>query len=102
MRGAGVLDEIDARFLGFSASARALGDRQIDVYCSAGPPWTIPATTAISPTKPVRYTRLTDAEQKNVVGTIPLYTPGTIPVQEGHKGKDHKSVLQGTGVQLPV
>ena len=34
MKGAGLMDPIKVRNLGFSASARALGDRQIDVYCS--------------------------------------------------------------------
>ena len=45
MKGAGIMDSIKVRNLGFSASARALGDRQIDVYCSAGAPFLIPAIT---------------------------------------------------------
>ena len=60
MAGAGILDEIEVRNLGFSDSARALGDRQIDVFCSAGTPFTIPALTQLSITKPVRYISPTD------------------------------------------
>ncbi len=85
-KGVGLLDGIDARFLGFADSARALGDRQIDVYCSAGAPFTIPALTALSISKPVRYIGMTDAEQAKVVGTLPFYVPITIPVQKDVKG----------------
>ena len=51
MEGAGILDKIEVRNLGFSDSARALGDRQIDVFCSAGAPFLIPALTQLSITK---------------------------------------------------
>jgi TRAP transporter TAXI family solute receptor len=88
MIGAGIIDEIDVRNLGFSDSARALGDRQIDVYCSAGAPFTIPALTQLSITKPVRYISLTDAEQANVIKTNPFYAAVTIPVQPSVKGMD--------------
>ncbi|MEK9832422.1 MAG: TAXI family TRAP transporter solute-binding subunit [Rhodospirillaceae bacterium] len=88
MIGAGIIDDIDVRNLGFSDSARALGDRQIDVYCSAGAPFTIPALTQLSITKPVRYISLTDEEQANVIKTNPFYAAVTIPVQKDVKGMD--------------
>lgn len=87
-RGLGLLESIDERNLGFSDSARALGDRQIDVYCSAGTPFTIPALTELSINKPVRYITMTDDEQKKVIGTNPFYAPVTIPVQSEVKGMD--------------
>lgn len=86
MAGAGILDEIEVRNLGFSDSARALGDRQIDVFCSAGAPFTIPALTQLSITKPVRYISLTDEEQAAVIEKSPFYAPVTIPVQPDVKG----------------
>jgi len=86
MAGAGILDEIEVRNLGFSDSARALGDRQIDVFCSAGAPFTIPALTQLSITKPVRYIGLTDEEQAAVIEKSPFYAPVTIPVQPDVKG----------------
>ena len=88
MEGAGIIDSIDVRNLGFSDSARALGDRQIDVYCSAGAPFTIPALTQLSISKPVRYVSLTEAEQAAVVKSNPFYAAVTIPVQESVKGMD--------------
>jgi len=88
MIGAGIIDNIDVRNLGFSDSARALGDRQIDVYCSAGAPFTIPALTQLSITKPVRYISLSDEEQANVIKTNPFYAAVTIPVQPDVKGMD--------------
>lgn len=87
-KGIGIFDEIDPRYLGFSDSARALGDRQIDVYCSAGAPFTIPALTELSINKPVRYISMTDEEQAKVVKTLPFYVPVTIPVQPDVKGMD--------------
>ena len=78
----GLLDKIQPRYLGFSASGRALGDRQIDVYCSAGAPFTIPALTRLSIQKPVRYISLSEAEQKNVTSAHKFYVPITIPVQK--------------------
>ncbi|MCZ6590676.1 MAG: TAXI family TRAP transporter solute-binding subunit [Alphaproteobacteria bacterium] len=88
MIGAGIADTIDARNLGFSASARALGDRQIDVYCSAGAPFLIPALTQLSISKPVRYISLTDEEQARVIKTNPFYAAITIPVQKDVRGMD--------------
>ncbi|MEK9677855.1 MAG: TAXI family TRAP transporter solute-binding subunit [Rhodospirillaceae bacterium] len=85
-KGVGLLDKIDARNLGFAASGRALGDRQIDVYCSAGAPFLIPAVTQLSITKPVRYVSLTDAEQAAIVKANPFYSPLTIPVQKDVRG----------------
>ncbi len=88
MTGAGIIDKIDVRNLGFSDSARALGDRQIDVYCSAGAPFTIPALTQLSISKPVRYIGLSEAEQAAVVKSNPFYAAVTIPVQPSVKGMD--------------
>ena len=88
MEGAGITGDIEVRNLGFSDSARALGDRQIDVFCSAGAPFTIPALTQLSITKPVRYISLTDAEQAAVIEKSPFYAPVTIPVQSDVKGMD--------------
>ncbi|MEP4379626.1 MAG: TAXI family TRAP transporter solute-binding subunit [Alphaproteobacteria bacterium] len=88
MEGAGIIGDVDVRNLGFSDSARALGDRQIDVYCSAGAPFTIPALTQLSITKPVRYVGLSEAEQAAVIKTNPFYAAVTIPVQPDVKGMD--------------
>jgi uncharacterized protein len=87
-RAVGVLDSVEQRFLGFAASGRALGDRQIDVYCSAGVPFTIPALTQLSIRKPVRYISMTEAEQKAVTSKHKFYVPITIPVQKDVKGMD--------------
>jgi TRAP transporter TAXI family solute receptor len=78
--------KIKPRYLGFSASGRALGDRQVDVYCSAGAPFTIPALTRLSISKPVRYISMTAAEQKKVTDSFKFYVPKTIPVQKEVKG----------------
>ena len=86
MEGSGIISEIEVRNLGFSDSARALGDRQIDVFCSAGAPFTIPALTQLSITKPVRYIGMTDAEQAAVIEKSPFYAPVTIPVQPDVRG----------------
>ncbi len=86
MTGAGIVDEIDVRNLGFAASARALGDRQIDVFCSAGTPFLIPALTQLSITKPVRYIGLSDREQAKTIALNPFYAPVTIPVQKDVRG----------------
>jgi TRAP transporter TAXI family solute receptor len=88
MIGAGIIDSVEVRNLGFSDSARALGDRQIDVFCSAGAPFLIPALTQLSITKPVRYISLTEEEQAAVIKTNPFYAPITIPVQKDVKGMD--------------
>jgi len=86
MKALGMMDQIDARYLGFAASGRALGDRQIDVYCSAGVPWQIPALTQLSASKPVRYIGFTEAEQKKVTDAYKFYSPITIPVQKDVHG----------------
>jgi len=86
MKSLGLTDKIEARYLGFAASARALGDRQIDVYCSAGVPFVIPALTQLSISKPVRYIGLTEDEQKKVVSAFRFYSPVTIPPQKDVKG----------------
>ena len=86
IRALGLTDQIDARYLGFTASARALGDRQIDVFCSAGVPFLIPALSELSVSKPVRYIGLTEAEQKKVTAAYKFYSPVTIPVQKDVKG----------------
>ncbi len=88
MKALGMMDNIEARYLGFAASARALGDRQIDVFCSAGVPFLIPALTQLSVSKPVRYIGLTEEEQKKVTSAYRFYSPITIPVQKDIKGMD--------------
>lgn len=88
MKALGLLDKIEARYLGFAASARALGDRQIDVYCSAGVPFVIPALTQLSVSKPVRYIGLTEEEQKKITSAYKFYSPITIPPQKDVKGMD--------------
>jgi TRAP transporter TAXI family solute receptor len=84
----GLMDKVEARYLGFAASARALGDRQIDVFCSAGVPFVIPALTQLSVSKPVRYVSLTEEEQKKVTSAFRFYSPITIPPQKDVKGVD--------------
>lgn len=84
----GLMEQIDARYLGFAASARALGDRQIDVFCSAGVPFVIPALTQLSVSKPVRYISMTEEEQKKLTGSFRFYSPVTIPVQKDVQGMD--------------
>ena len=84
----GLMEQIDARYLGFAASARALGDRQIDVFCSAGVPYLIPALTQLSVSKPVRYISMTAEEQKKLTDAYRFYSPITIPVQKDVKGMD--------------
>jgi len=88
MKGLGMMDSIQARYLGFAASARALGDRQIDVFCSAGVPFVIPALTQLSVSKPVRYIGLSADEQKKLTSEYRFYSPVTIPVQKDVKGMD--------------
>ncbi len=78
--------KIKPRYLGFAASGRALGDRQIDVFCSAGTPFTIPALTRLSISKPVRYISMTAEEQKKITDKFNFYVPKTIPVQKEVKG----------------
>jgi hypothetical protein len=94
----GLMDQIDARYLGFAAAGRALGDRQIDVYCSAGVPYTIPALTEISLRRPVRYISLTPDEQKKIVSSYKFYAPTTIPVQKEVKGMDAPALSIGYDV----
>lgn len=85
-KGIGLFEQIKPRYLGFAASARALGDRQVDVYCSAGAPFTIPALTQLSVRKPVRYIGLSEAEQKALTSKHQFYAAKTIPPQKDVKG----------------
>jgi TRAP transporter TAXI family solute receptor len=94
----GLIDQIDARYLGFAAAGRALADRQIDVYCSAGVPYTIPAVTEISLRKPVRYISLTPDEQKKIASSFKFYSPVTIPPQAEVKGVDAPTLSIGYDV----
>lgn len=96
--GLGLMDKIDARYMDFSASARALGDRQIDVFCSAGVPYKIPALTQLSLTKPVRYISMTPEEQKKMTENYKFYAPTTIPVQKDVKGMDKPALTIGYDV----
>ncbi len=84
----GLLDKIEQRNLGFRAAAQALGDRQVDVFCSAGAPFEIPSLTQLSVSKPVRYISMTDEEQKKVTDAHKFYVPITIPVQKDVQGMD--------------
>ena len=94
----GLMDKIQQRYMNFSASARALGDRQIDVFCSAGVPYQIPALTQLSISKPVRYISLTPAEQKKLTTVYKFYSPVTIPVQKDVKGMDKPALTIGYNV----
>ena len=85
-KGLGLFDQIKPRYLGFAAAGRALGDRQVDVFCSAGAPFKIPALTELSMRKPVRYISMTEAEQKTLTSKYKFYAPKTIPVQKDVKG----------------
>jgi TRAP transporter TAXI family solute receptor len=94
----GLMNQIEQRYLGFAAAGRALADRQIDVYCSAGVPYTIPALTEISLRKPVRYISMTPEEQKKVVAAFKFYAPVTIPPQKEVKGVDAPALTIGYDV----
>jgi TRAP transporter TAXI family solute receptor len=94
----GLMNQIDARYLGFAAAGRALADRQIDVYCSAGVPFTIPALTEISLRKPVRYISMTPEEQKKLTSAYKFYSPVTIPVQKEVNGMDAPAASIGYDV----
>lgn len=85
-KGLGLMDSIKPRYLGFAAAGRALGDRQVDVFCSAGAPFKIPALTELSLRKPVRYISMSEAEQKKLTTKYKFYAPKTIPVQKDVKG----------------
>ena len=85
-KGLGLMNQIKPKFLGFAASGRALGDRQVDVLCSAGTPFTIPALTELSIRKPVRYISLSPSEQKQLTSQFKFYSPKTIPVQKDVRG----------------
>jgi TRAP transporter TAXI family solute receptor len=97
-KGLGLMDKIQQRYMNFSASARALGDHQIDVFCSAGVPFQIPALTQLSVSKPVRYISLTPEEQKKLTTVFKFYSPVTIPVQKDVKGMDKPALTIGYNV----
>lgn len=90
--------KIEARFLGYASSTRALTDRQIDVFCSGGTPFTHPAITEVSVSKPVRYISMTEAEQRKVMEKYRFYTPFTIPIQKEVRGMDAPARTIGYGV----
>jgi TRAP transporter TAXI family solute receptor len=94
----GLMDNIEQRYMDFSASARALGDRQIDVFCSAGVPYQIPALTQLSLTKPVRYISMTPEEQKKLTTEFKFYAPVTIPVQKDVNGMKEPALTIGYDV----
>jgi TRAP transporter TAXI family solute receptor len=96
--GLGLMDQIQQRYMDFSASARALGDRQIDVFCSAGVPYQIPALTQLSLTKPVRYISMTPEEQKKMTTNFKFYAPVTIPVQKDVNGMKEPALTIGYDV----
>lgn len=86
--GLGLFEQIEPRYLGFTAAGRALGDRQIDVFCSAGAPFKIPALTELSLRKPVRYISMTEEEQATLVKKHKFYSPMMIPHQKDVKGME--------------
>ncbi len=96
--GLGLMDSIQQRYMDFSASARALGDRQIDVFCSAGVPYHIPALTQLSLSKPVRYISMTPEEQKKMTTNFKFYAPVTIPVLKDVKGMNAPALTIGYDV----
>lgn len=75
----GLLDKIQPRYMDFAASANALGDGQVDVYCAAGTPHSTPAIAQLSVLKAVRFVSMTEAEQKKIAEQFPFLTPYTIP-----------------------
>ena len=79
LKALGLLDKIEPRYLDFAAAANALGDGQVDVYCSAGTPHSVPAIAQLSVLKPVRFVSMSEAEQKKISAQFPFLTPYTIP-----------------------
>jgi TRAP transporter TAXI family solute receptor len=94
----GLYDKIERRWLGFAASGRALGDQQIDVFCSGGTPYRNPSLTEVSIRKPVRYISLTKEEQEKVVSAYKFYSPLTIPVLKDINGMDKPALSIGYDV----
>jgi TRAP transporter TAXI family solute receptor len=94
----GLMDKIEQRYMDFSASARALGDRQIDVVCSAGVPFQIPALTQLSLSKPIRYISMTPEEAKLLTTKYKFYSPVNIPVQKDVRGMDKPALTIGYDV----
>jgi len=91
-------DKIKERFIGYAESTRALTDRQIDVFCSGGTPFTHPSVTQVSVSKPVRYISMTEAEQRKAVEKFRFYSPITIPIQKEVRGMDAPARTIGYGV----
>lgn len=84
----GLLDKVQVFNMGFAAGGNALGNRQVDMYSSAGVGNTMPIIVEISQKRPVRYIGLTDAEYEKVIGKYPYYArhtiPASIPGVQGH------------------
>ena len=87
----GIFDNSKIFRLEFGAGGRALRDGQVDMYSSAGAPWTMPAITEIAFTKPVRYIPITDEEYEKIRAKHPYYERVTIPA----------GVIQGVDAPVP-
>ena len=84
----GLFDKIKPRYMGVGASARALGDRQVDVVCLPGVPHSFPSLTQLSVQRPVRYINMTSDEQKMVISKHRFYAPITIPPLKDVRGQN--------------
>jgi TRAP transporter TAXI family solute receptor len=78
LKGLGLLGKIKQRNLSFTAAARGLGDRQIDVFCSGGSPG-LPIITQLAARRALRYISLSVEEQKKLTTKFRAYSPYTIP-----------------------
>jgi TRAP transporter TAXI family solute receptor len=84
----GLYDKVQVLNMGFAAGGNALGNRQVDLYSSAGVGGTMPIIVEISQKRPVRYLGLTDEEFEKVRAKYPYYAkhvlPAQIPGVQGH------------------
>lgn len=84
----GLYDKVQVLNMGFAAGGNALGNRQVEMYSSAGVGGTMPIIVEISQKRPVRYLGLTDEEFEKVRAKFPYYAkhtlPASIPGVQGH------------------
>lgn len=86
----GLYDKVKVFNMGFAAGGNALGNRQVDMYSSAGVGGTMPIIVEISQKRPVRYLGLTDDEFAKVAAKYPYYAKHTLPAAiPGVQGYDH-------------
>lgn len=83
----GLWNQIQKKNLGFGASARALGDRQIDVFCSSGGP-TLPVVIQLSHQKKIRFLSMTKKEQQLIVSKNKMYSAARTPGFKRLKGME--------------